>query len=461
MNESRIDELRARIRGDLVLPADPSYDDIRRGYNALIDRRPGLIARCADAADVIAAVDFARDEGVDLAVRGGNHNVAGLGTCDDGLLLDLSPMRGVRIDPVNRTARVEGGCLWRDLDHAAHAFGLATPGGIISTTGIGGLTLGGGIGYLTRRFGLSCDNLLAADVVTADGSFLTVGPDAHDDLFWALRGGGGNFGVVTSFEFRLHLLETVIGGVVFYPVDRCTEVLRFYLDFMAEASEEVGLIFGFVRGPMADFVPEPLQGVPLCAIAGCHIGADADAEAALEPVRRFGPPALDLIGRMPYPALQQMFDPSYPAGLSLFERSDFMPDITDDVIAIHAAHGPQVPTPLSCVFLYPTGGAVHRVGPDETAFAFRDAEFVHLIGAIDPDPAVTKANSGWVRDYWSALQPHSAGGAYVNWMGEEGTDRVAATYRHNYERLRAVKAKYDAANLFHINQNIKPADASS
>jgi FAD/FMN-containing dehydrogenase len=456
MHESKINELRARLRGELVLPDDAAYEGARRSYNALIDRRPGLIARCADVADVIAAVGFARDEDVDLAVRGGNHNVAGLGTCDGGLVLDLAPMRGIRIDPVNRTARVEGGCLWRDLDHAAHVFGLATPGGIISTTGIGGLTLGGGIGYLTRRFGLSCDNLLSADVVTADGSFLTVGPDEHDDLFWALRGGGGNFGVVTSFEFRLHPLETVLGGIVFYPIDRCTEVLRFYLELMADAPEELGLVFAFLQGPMADFVPEPLRGTPLCAIAGCHIGADAEADAALEPVRRFGPPALDLMGRMPYPALQQMFDPSYPAGLSLFERSDFMPAISDDVIAIHAKHGPEVPTPLSGVFLYPTGGAAHRVGADETAFALRDAEFVHLIAAIDPEPTVTRRHTGWVRDYWSALHPHSAGGAYVNWMGDEGADRVAATYRGNYERLRAVKAKYDPANLFHLNQNIKP-----
>ena len=460
MNESRIDELRARLRGEIVLPGDPGYEHARRGYNALIDRRPGAIAHCADVADVIAAIEFARDGDVDLAVRGGNHNVAGLGLCDDGLVLDLSRMRGVRIDPVNRTARVEGGCLWGDLDHAAHAFGMAAPGGIISTTGIGGLTLGGGIGYLTRRYGLSCDNLLSADLVTADGSVLTVGPNEHDDLFWALRGGGGNFGVVTSFEFRLHPLETVLGGVVFYPVDRCVEVLEFYLDFMAEASEDAGLIFGFVQGPFADFVPEPLRGTPLCAIAGCHIGPEGEAETALEPVRRFGPPALDLMGRMPYPALQQMFDASYPAGLSLFERSDFMSDISKDVIAIHAEHGPRVPTPLSVVFVYPTGGAAHRVGPDATAFAFRDAEFVHLIGAIDPDPAVTRRHSSWVRDYWSALHVHSAGGAYVNWMGDEGGDRVAATYRGNYERLRAVKAKYDPGNLFHINQNIRPAEAA-
>jgi FAD/FMN-containing dehydrogenase len=439
-----------------MLPDDAGYDSARKVYNALIDRRPGVIVRCATVADVIASVDFAREEGLDLAVRGGNHNVAGFGACDDGLVLDLSRLRGIRIDPANRRARVEGGCTWRDFDHAAHAFGLATPGGIISTTGVGGLTLGGGIGYLTRRFGLACDNLLAADVVTADGSFLTVGPDEHDDLFWALRGGGGNFGVVTSFEFRLHPLETVFGGAVFYPMERCADVLRFYVDLMADASEDLGLIFGFARGPIADFVPEPLRGVPMCAVAGCHIGPDREAEAALESVRRFGPPALDLMGRMPYPALQQMFDPFYPPGLSLFERSDFMPEVTDEVMGIHAEYGPRLPTQLSVVFLYPTDGAAHRVGQDETAFSFRDANFVHLIGAIDPDPAVTRRHSGWVRDYWSALHPHSAGGAYVNWMGDEGAERVAATYRENYERLRAVKAKYDPGNLFHINQNIKP-----
>ncbi len=456
MKDSTITALQSRLRGDLLLPEDPGYDQARRTYNALIDRRPSLVVRCASVADVRAGVDFAREEGLDLAVRGGNHNVTGFGTCEGGMVLDLGSLTGIEIDPVNRTARVEGGCLWREFDQAAHAFGLATPGGVNSTTGVGGLTLGGGIGYLTRKYGLSCDNVLSAEVVTADGGLLTVGPDEHPDLFWALRGGGGNFGVVTSFEFRLHPVETVFGGVVFYPIERAEDVLRFYVDLIADATEDLGLLFTFARAPGADFVPEEIRGTPVCAIAGGFFGPATGAEAALAPVRQFGPPLFDLMGPMPYPALQQMFDASYPAGLSLFERSDFMPDVTEEVIGIHAKHGPEVPTQLSAMFLYPTGGAAHRIGPDETAFSMRDAKFVHLIAAIDPEPAVTRQHMGWVREYWSALHPHSAGGAYVNWMGEEGIDRLAATYRQNYERLRAAKSQYDPGNLFHINQNIKP-----
>ena len=456
MLASTVEQFRQTLRGDLVEPEHADYDRARRVYNALIDRRPRLIARCVDVGDVIAGVDFARDHGLSLAVRGGAHSVGGFGTCDGGLVLDLAGLRDIRVDPAARTARVGGGCTWGDFDQAAHAFGLAAPGGIIASTGVGGLTLGGGIGYLSRRYGLACDNVVAAEVVTADGSVVSVGPSEHDDLFWALRGGGGNFGVVTALEFQLHPVDAVLGGAVFYPIERCSEVLGFYVELMADAPEELGLVFAFACGPMADFVPQLYRGAPMCAIAGCYIGVGPEAEAAMEPVRRLGPPVLDLMGPMPYPALQQMFDPFYPPGLSLFERSDFVEDMTDDIIAIHAEHGPQLPSPLSVAFVYPTDGAVQRVESGATAFSFRDVNFVHLIGAIDPDPAVTRANAGWVRKYWSALHPHSAGGAYVNWMGDEGVERVAATYRTNYERLREVKTKYDRDNVFHINQNIKP-----
>ncbi len=460
MKATSIDDFRSRLRGDLLTADAAGYDAARNVYNGMIDRHPRLIARCADVADVIAAVDFTREHQLDLAVRGGAHNVAGFATCDDGLVLDLSGMSGVRVDPATRTAWVQGGCTWADFDHAAHAFGLATPGGIFATTGVGGLTLGGGIGYLARRYGLSCDNLLSADVVTADGSFLTASPDEHPDLFWALRGGGGNFGVVTSFEFQLHPVHTVLGGAVFYPIEISEDVLRFFLDVMADAPEEMGLLFGFVVGAQAPHIPEHLRGVTMCTIVGCHSGPMDEAQAALEPIRRFGPPALDLMGPMSYPDLQSMFDPLYPPGLALYEKSDFVHEITDEAIAAHLEHGPQVPKGLSLMLLYPVDGAIHRMGQHDTAFSYRDANFAHIIAAIDPDPAATRRHGQWVRRYWDALHPFSAGGTYVNWLMEEGQERITTSYRGNYERLATVKAKYDPGNLFHLNHNIKP-DASA
>jgi FAD/FMN-containing dehydrogenase len=458
MKASAVDDFRSRLRGDVLGPDDTGYEDARRVYNGMIDRRPRLIARCANSADVIASVDFARDHRLELAVRGGGHNVAGFATCDDGLVLDLSTMRRVRVDPTTRTAWVEGGCTWGDFDHATHPFGLATPGGIFSTTGVGGLTLGGGIGYLARRYGLSCDNLLSADVVTADGCLLTASPDEHDDLFWALRGGGGNFGVVTSFEFRLHPVDTVLGGAVFYPADAAADVLRFYLEVMAGAPQELGLLFGFVVGARAPYVPEHLQGVPMCTIVGCHSGPMGEAEADLRPIRRFGPPALDLMGPMPYPDLQSMFDPFYPPGLALYEKSDFVYEVTAEAIAAHLEYGPRLPTPLSLMLLYPTDGAIHAARRNDTAFSYRDTNFAHIIAAIDPEPAVTRRHAEWVRQYWQALHPLSAGGTYVNWLMEEGDERIATCYRDNHARLATVKGKYDPENLFHMNHNIQPKD---
>jgi FAD/FMN-containing dehydrogenase len=456
MGASRFDRLRAEMRGDLIEPDHPDYDAARHVYNGMIDKRPAAVARCADVADVIGAVSFARSEDLLVAVRGGGHSGAGKGTCDDGLVIDLSRMRGTRVDPKRRTARVDGGATWGDFDHAAHAFGLATPGGIFSTTGVGGLTLGGGFGYLTRKYGLSCDNVIAADVVTADGSFLTASTDENADLFWALRGGGGNFGIVTSFEFRMHPVSTVYAGPILYPLDRAPDVLRFYRDFVAGAPEDVSAFFAFLIAPPAPFIPEQLQGVTLCGLVVCHLGTLEAAERDLRPLREVVPPALDLAGPLPYPALNSMFDALVPAGLHHFWKSDFATELSDQAIDIHVEFGPQVRNIQSTMHIYPLTGAQQRVGKSDTAFNYRDANFVHVIAGISPDGTDIAEQTAWARAYWEALHPHSAGGTYVNFLMDEGDDRIAASYRENYGRLGEIKAKYDPTNLFRLNQNILP-----
>ncbi|HEU5432980.1 MAG TPA: FAD-binding oxidoreductase [Thermomicrobiales bacterium] len=451
-----IDQLTPQLRGNLIQPGDSAYDAARAVYNAMIDRRPALIVRAADAADVIATVRFAADRGLDLSVRGGGHNVAGFGTNDGGVVLDLSPMRNVRVDPQRRVARVGGGATWGDVDHATHAFGLATPSGVISTTGVGGLTLGGGFGHLTRRYGLSIDNLLAADVVTADGRLLTASADDNADLFWAIRGGGGNFGVVASFEFRLHPVDTVYGGPIFYPVGASADVLRFFREFIADAPREMAAFFGYHIAPPAPFVPEHLQGHPACAIVVCYTGPLAQAEAAVKPIREAAPVGLDLMGPLPYPALNSLFDPLLPPGLQHYWKADFDAELSDKAIATHAEYGPETPNFMSLMHLYPLDGAVHDVARDDTAFNYRDVNFTHIIAGIDTEPANMPAHREWVREYWSALHPQSAGGAYVNFLMDEGQDRAQAAYRGNYARLTEVKRRYDPNNLFHMNQNIRP-----
>ena len=456
---SAIDRLAGKVRGDLIQPDDPAYDAARRVYNAMHDRRPALIARPVDAADVAAAVSFARDQELPLAVRGGGHGVAGTGTNDGGLVIDLARMRSVRVDPDRRVARVEGGATWGDVDHATGAFGLATPGGIISTTGVGGLTLGGGFGHLTRRFGLSCDNLLSADVVTADGRFVVASEAHHPDLFWAIRGGGGNFGVVTSFEFRLHPLpsgDMVYGGPIFYPVAAAADVLRFLRDFLAGAPRELSAFFAYLIAPPAPSIPEHLRGATLCALVCCWSGPVEEGERALAPIRAAAPVALDLAGPIPYPVLNSRSDALLPPGLHHYWKSDFVGELTDAAIEVHTAHGPRVPNVVSTMHLYPLDGAVHDVPPDATAFGYRDVSFVHIVAGTDADPANMPAHTAWVRDYWSALHPHAAGGGYVNFLMAEGQDRVRAAYRGNYARLVAAKRTWDPGNLFRLNQNIRP-----
>jgi FAD/FMN-containing dehydrogenase len=454
---AELDDLAQRTRGTVVTPADPGYDDARRVYNQNIDRRPAVVVMCRDEADVIAGVTYAREQGLDLSIRGGRHNVAGFGTNDGGVVLDLRQMNDVHIDPACKRASVGGGATWGDVDHAAWAFGLATPGGVLSTTGVAGLGLGGGFGYLTRRFGLVVDNFRAMDVVTADGRLVHASDDENEDLFWALRGGGGNFGVVTRFELQLHDVPAMYGGPIFYPAAAAEQVLRFYRDFIADAPREMSAFFAFHEAPPAPFVPEPLVGHKACAIVAAWTGPTDQAEAAVKPIREAGPVALDLAGPIPYPALNSMFDALLPHGLHHYWKADFVDELTDAAIAIHAERGPEVPNFFSLMHLYPLNGAVHDVAPDATAFAHRDAKFAHIMAGIDGEGANLPAHREWVREYWSALHPHSSQAAYVNFMMDEGQDRVRATYGDNYDRLAAIKAAWDPTNLFHMNQNIPPA----
>jgi FAD/FMN-containing dehydrogenase len=447
-------ELQTQVRGPIVRPADAGYDEARRVYNAMHDRRPALIVRAAGVADVLATVRFATAQGLGLAVRGGSHSVPGFGTCDGGLVLDLGRMRGIRVDPERRTVRAEGGCTWGDLNHATCAFGLATTGGVVSTTGIGGLTLGGGMGYLARRCGLSCDNLLSADVVTADGRLVTCDARRHADLFWAIRGGGGNFGVVTSFELGLHPVGDIVGGPTFYPLDG--GVLRGYRDFMRRAPVDVGAVCAVTLAPPLPFLPDAWHGKPVVAVIACWTGPAADGPKALAPLRDWGPVIGAHVGPMPYPVLNSLFDDLVPAGLQQYWKASFVRELADDAIAAHLEHGARVPCIESGTFLFPIDGACHEVAGDATAFAYRDATFSVVIAGAWPDPRDNERNVAWVRRYHEALRPFSAEGGYVNFMSADDADRVRANYGRNYERLTAIKRRYDPDNLFRMNQNIAP-----
>lgn len=452
-----IDELDAGTRGQIIQPGSNAYESARRVYNAMIDRHPALILQCRNAADVIAGVQFARDHGLDTSIRSGGHSVVGFGTNDGGLVLDLSTMNDVHIDPDRRIARVSGGATWADVDHAAWAFGLATPGGIISTTGVCGLGLGGGFGHLTRRFGLVVDNIRAADVVTAEGRLVHASADVNADLFWAIRGGGGNFGVITSLELALHSVPSLYGGPIFFPASASEQVLRSYRDFMATAPREVSAFFGFHIAPPAPFVPEHLHGHTTCAVVVAYTGPIEDAEEAIRPIREAGPVALDLAGPIPYPALNSLFDDLLPEGLQHYWKTDFVDELTDEAIAVHAQHGPDVPTVQSLMHIYPLDGAVHDIEEGDTAYSHREAKFVHIIAGIDADGGNMPERQVWVRNYWTALHPHSSAGTYVNFLMDEGQKRIKASYRQNFERLTQVKREWDPENMFHMNQNIHPA----
>ncbi|HEX6500098.1 MAG TPA: FAD-binding oxidoreductase [Micromonosporaceae bacterium] len=454
-----IDQFRERVRGPVVTATDAGYEHARRVYNQMIDRRPLAVVQALDTGDVATAIDFARDNDLDLSVRGGAHNVAGFGTNDGGLVIDLSRMRGVRVDPRTRTARAAGGTTWGDFDHATYPFGLATPGGIVSTTGIAGLTLGGGIGHLTRGLGLTIDNLLSVDIVTADGRMLVASEDEHPDLFWAVRGGGGNFGVVTSFEYRLHPVKDIVAGIFFYPLDRAREVLEFYRAYIEDAPEQMGAFPAFLVAPPLPFLPESEHGKTFVAIVACWSGPVEQGENAMAPIRAAAPVVAEMVTPMPYPMLNSMFDALIPPGLQNYWKTSLARELTDGAIEAHLEYGPRVPTMSTAVHIYPINGACHRVAPDATAFAQRDATFATNIAAIWPDPADNATNIGWVREYYQALAPHSAAGGYVNFLDQDDQGRVRDTYGPNYDRLVSVKMTYDPGNLFHLNQNVKPEPA--
>ncbi len=456
MSGMTIEQLRERARGAVIEAGDDGYDEARTVYNAMIDRRPRVVVRCSDAGDVMAAVDFARENGLDLAVRGGGHSVPGFGTVDDGVVADLSGMRGVRVDPATRSARAEGGATWGDFNHATGAFGLATTGGIISTTGVGGLTLGGGIGYLTRGHGLSCDNLLSADVVTADGRMVRASASENEDLFWALRGGGGNFGVVTSFEFGLYPVANIYGGVRFFELEETANVLRFYREFIADAPPQLGAFPAFQIAPPLPFIPEERHGDTFIAMVACWSGAPEMGERVLAPIREVAPIVAEFVDTMPYAAINSLFDALVPPGLQHYWKANFVTELTDKAIEAHVEHGPKVPAVNSTVHIYPINGATHDVAPEATAFAYREANFATVIAGMWPDPADNEANISWVRSYYDATAPESEEGGYINFMSGDDQERIKANYRGNYERLVDVKRKYDPDNLFHLNQNIRP-----
>ncbi|MEV7562368.1 FAD-binding oxidoreductase [Streptomyces sp. NPDC089795] len=456
MGKLSIDQLRERVRGTVVTPDDESYDEARKVHNAMIDRRPAAVVHCANAGDVMAAVDFARENGLDLAVRGGGHSVPGFGTCDGGVVADLSGMRGVRVDAAARTARAEGGATWGDFNAATYAFGLAATGGIISTTGVGGLTLGGGIGYLARGLGLSCDNLISADVVTADGRLVVASEEENADLFWALRGGGGNFGAVTSFEFRLSPVKDIYGGPMLFELADAPTVLRSFADLIADAPEELGGFPAFQIAPPLPFIPADRHGDTFALIVACWSGPLDEGERALQAFHDFAPVVAEHVGPMPYPALNSAFDALVPPGLQHYWKANFVTELTDDVIDAHLRHAPGLPAVNSTVHIYPINGACHRVAPDATAFAYRDASFATVIAGMWPDPADNETATAWVRDYYDATAAHSEEGGYINFMADDDQDRIRSNYKGNYDRLVAVKRAYDPENLFHLNQNIRP-----
>lgn len=457
MEQEAVNQFKGQLRGELIDPTHPRYEEARQVYNAMISRKPCLIAKCVDVADVITAVHFGRQQNLRVSIRGGGHNAGGLGVCDDGLVIDLSLIKYVHVDPAKGTVRVGAGATWGDVDHAAHAFGLAVPSGILSTTGVAGLTLGGGTGYLTREYGLTIDSLLAADVVLADGRFVVASADENSDLFWAIRGGGGNFGVVTSFLFQGHPVGMVCAGPMLWELDQAANIMKWFREFIAQAPEKINGFFAFLTVPPGPPFPEALHFKKMCGIVWCYDGPPEEANEVLAPLRTFRVPAFEFFAPMPYPMLQGLFDGLYPPGLQWYWKADFVKNLSDEAIALHVKHGAEMPTLHSSMHLYPINGAAHKAGNGDTPWGFRDATFSSVMVGVDPDPANKDRITSWAKNYWEALHPYGAGGAYVNFMMDgEGEDRIRATYGENYDRLAQIKAKYDPDNFFRVNQNIQP-----
>ena len=448
--------LEERVRGRVVRPDDADYEQARRVYNHMIDARPAAVVRCAGVDDVVAVVRYAAESGSTLAVRGGGHSVPGFGTADDAVVADLCQMNDVVVDPEARTARAGGGATWGVFNDATALHGLATTGGIISTTGVAGLTLGGGIGYLSRGYGLSCDNLLSAQVVTADGSVVTASEQEHPDLFWALRGGGGNFGVVTELTFRLHPVGDIYGGPMFFELSDAAALLAYFRDFIADAPREYGGFPAFQIAPPLPFVPQDRVGEPFVALVSCWTGSVPEGERLIQGFRDLATPVAEHVGVMPYAALNSAFDALVPAGLQHYWKAAFVSELTDDAISAHVEHGSRVPVVNSTVHLYPINGACHDVAADATAFGHRDANFAPVIAGMWPEPADNDKNTAWVKEYYAAVAPHSQAGGYVNFASPDDQHRVADNYGAGYPRLREVKRRYDPDNLFHLNQNVVP-----
>lgn len=455
LDPSVMETFSSLLRGKIIMPKDAGYNEARKVYNGMIDKHPGMLVMCVDVADVIASVNFGRENDLLIAVRGGGHNGGGLGICDEGLVIDLSGLKFVRVDSSDNTVRVGGGNLWGEVDHATHPFGLAVPAGIISTTGVGGLTLGGGVGHLSRKYGLTIDNLLEADMVLADGSFVTVNKDQNEDLFWAIRGGGGNFGIVTSFKFQAHPVKTVIGGPTLWPIDRTEEIMEWYHNFIHDAPDELNGFIATMIIPGAPF-PEFLHGNQYCGIVWCYTGSQEEFDTLTKPAMDLEP-VFAHVGEMPYPSIQTLFDGLMPPGLQWYWRADFFNELSPAVSAQHLKFGSNIPTPLSQMHLYPISGAASRLGAEDTPWAYRDAKYAGVIVGVSPDADDADKITEWCKEYWEALHPYSSGGAYSNFLMEEGQERVQASYRHNYERLSEIKGKYDPQNLFRVNQNIKPS----
>lgn len=457
MAKPTIDSLREQVRAPIITAGDPGYDEARAVQNGMFDRKPSVIVRAEQVADVIAAVNFARESGLDLSIRGGGHSAPGFGTNDGGVVIDLSLMRHVQVDPRKRTARAAAGATWGDFNYATHAFGLATTGGIVGTTGIAGLTLGGGIGYLSRGYGLTCDNLISADVVLANGSFVHASADDNADLFWALRGGGGNFGIVTSFEYRLHPISDVCVGLFFYEIDQTRNLFRFFSDFIKDAPREYGGFPAFQVAPPLPFIPENRHGDTFCAAVIHWAGPLDEGETAMKPFRDLAEPVGQMAGPMPYPWLNGAFDEIFPKGMRMYWKGNFVTELTDAAIDAHVEHGPKVPEVSATMHLYPINGACHDIKPEDTAFAYRHATFAPVFVAGWTDPTKDAERIQWVRDYYNATAPHSEPGGYINFMDDDDQGRIQDNYGGNFKRLAKVKATYDPDNLFHLNQNIAPA----
>jgi hypothetical protein len=451
------EDLKSQLYGQLVLPKDKQFDEARQVYNGMIDRRPAGIVYCKNVADVIASVNFARDQDLALAIRSGGHNAAGFGVWDESLVIDLSQMKGIRVDNKQNTIRVEGGCLLKDVEHVTQAFGKAVPTGIFSTTGIAGLTLGGGIGHLSRAYGLSVDNLLEVDIVLADGNLITCNEKNFTDLFWAIRGGGGNFGVITSFLFKLNDAGLVQGGPMFWHLEDSEEIMTYYRDFILSVPNHIYCYFAFLTVPPVDLFPENLHLKKMCGLLWCNLGDLEENDRYVQQFRDLKTPALDYVGPMPYRQLQSLFDPLYPAGMQWYWKGAFIKELSDEAIQENIKHAELMPTANSTTHFYPVNGACHKKSNKDTAWAYRDANWSQVIVGVSPDPENKEIITEWAKNYWHGIRPYSMEGGYVNFMMDEGLEKVKATYGENYDKLAKVKMKYDPDNFFRINQNIKPA----